>query len=308
MIRIPEYLERASRAVADAGLTPAPAAVCGSSIAPDSFKGSLDPIGRGDGPGRRLAPRPTRPTRSDSSRWPTAARARSRRSRRPRPTGSSCPSTRAIRSADRCARRSCAAATRASSSWRRRPACRALPPTSATRWPPRPSAPGQVLAAAIGLGVRDIVLGLGGSATTDGGAGLLVRARRALPRRRRGDDLPTGGGALGRAGSRRPDGRRAGTRRGAADGRLGRHQPAARASAARPRPTARRRAPTRSAGRAARREPGPLRRSARGGDRPRRSATCPAPARPAARRSACWRSPTDSRRSRSGPASRWSWS
>jgi glycerate kinase len=32
---------------------------------------------------------------------------------------------------------------------------------------------GQVLAAAIGLGARDIVLGLGGSATTDGGAGLL---------------------------------------------------------------------------------------------------------------------------------------
>jgi len=33
---------------------------------------------------------------------------------------------------------------------------------------------GQVLAAAIGLGVRDIVLGLGGSATTDGGAGLVT--------------------------------------------------------------------------------------------------------------------------------------
>ena len=33
-----------------------------------------------------------RPTRSSSSRWPTAARARSRRSRRPDPTGSSCPS------------------------------------------------------------------------------------------------------------------------------------------------------------------------------------------------------------------------
>ena len=39
------------------------------------------------------------------------------------------------------------------------------------------------LAAAIGVGVRDIVLGLGGSATTDGGTGLLTRARRTLPRR-----------------------------------------------------------------------------------------------------------------------------
>ncbi len=56
---------------------------------------------------------------------------------------------------------------------------------------------GQVLAAAVGLGVRDIVLGLGGSATTDGGAGLLS----ALGARfvdERGQDLYGGGGALGR--------------------------------------------------------------------------------------------------------------
>ena len=32
---------------------------------------------------------------------------------------------------------------------------------------------GQILAAAIGLGCREIVIGFGGSATTDGGAGLL---------------------------------------------------------------------------------------------------------------------------------------
>jgi len=54
---------------------------------------------------------------------------------------------------------------------------------------------GQVLAAAIGLGVRDIVLGLGGSATTDGGTGLLT----ALGARffdSEGRDLPLGGGAL----------------------------------------------------------------------------------------------------------------
>lgn len=54
---------------------------------------------------------------------------------------------------------------------------------------------GQILAAAIGLGCREIVLGLGGSATTDGGCGLLA----ALGARfvdADGADLPPGGGAL----------------------------------------------------------------------------------------------------------------
>ncbi|MFN8623265.1 MAG: glycerate kinase, partial [Chloroflexota bacterium] len=54
---------------------------------------------------------------------------------------------------------------------------------------------GQILAAAIGLGCTDIVLGLGGSATTDGGTGLLtalgVRFLDAS-----GRDLEPGGGAL----------------------------------------------------------------------------------------------------------------
>jgi glycerate 2-kinase len=54
---------------------------------------------------------------------------------------------------------------------------------------------GQVLAAAIGLGVRDIVLGLGGSATTDGGAGLLT-ALGARFLDAQGRDLPPGGGPL----------------------------------------------------------------------------------------------------------------
>jgi glycerate kinase len=52
---------------------------------------------------------------------------------------------------------------------------------------------GLVLAAAIGLGVRDVVLGLGGSATTDGGAGLLT----ALGARffdAAGNDIGQGGG------------------------------------------------------------------------------------------------------------------
>lgn len=56
---------------------------------------------------------------------------------------------------------------------------------------------GLILAAAIGLGARRVVLGLGGSATTDGGSGLL----RALGVRfldASGAELPMGGGALDR--------------------------------------------------------------------------------------------------------------
>lgn len=56
---------------------------------------------------------------------------------------------------------------------------------------------GLVLAAAIGLGARRIVLGLGGSATTDGGSGLLV-ALGARFLDARGHELPHGGGALAR--------------------------------------------------------------------------------------------------------------
>lgn len=55
---------------------------------------------------------------------------------------------------------------------------------------------GQVLATAIGLGCRDIVIGLGGSATTDGGAGLL-EALGARLRDANDSDLAPGGGALG---------------------------------------------------------------------------------------------------------------
>jgi len=55
---------------------------------------------------------------------------------------------------------------------------------------------GQILAAAIGLGCRRVVIGLGGSATTDGGAGLL-EALGARFLDAGGADLPPGGGALG---------------------------------------------------------------------------------------------------------------
>ena len=55
---------------------------------------------------------------------------------------------------------------------------------------------GQILAAAVGLGCRRIVLGMGGSATTDGGAGLL-EALGARFLDAGGADLAPGGGALG---------------------------------------------------------------------------------------------------------------
>ncbi len=56
---------------------------------------------------------------------------------------------------------------------------------------------GLTLAAAIGLGVRDIVLGVGGSATTDGGAGILA-ALGARLLDANGDELPPGGAMLAR--------------------------------------------------------------------------------------------------------------
>ena len=55
---------------------------------------------------------------------------------------------------------------------------------------------GQILAAAIGLGCTDIVIGLGGSASTDGGTGLL-EALGARFRDAGGADIGPGGGALG---------------------------------------------------------------------------------------------------------------
>jgi glycerate kinase len=56
---------------------------------------------------------------------------------------------------------------------------------------------GLILAAAIGLGCRRVVLGMGGSATTDGGSGLL-RALGARFLDASGEELPMGGRALAR--------------------------------------------------------------------------------------------------------------
>ena len=55
---------------------------------------------------------------------------------------------------------------------------------------------GQILAAAVGLGCREVVIGFGGSATTDGGAGLL-EALGARIRDASGADVSPGGGGLG---------------------------------------------------------------------------------------------------------------
>ncbi|MGC8634368.1 MAG: glycerate kinase [Candidatus Limnocylindrales bacterium] len=64
---------------------------------------------------------------------------------------------------------------------------------------------GLTLAAAIGLGVRDVLLGVGGSATTDGGSGILA-ALGARLLDAGGTDLPPGGAALGRLARVDPDG------------------------------------------------------------------------------------------------------
>ncbi len=59
---------------------------------------------------------------------------------------------------------------------------------------------GEVIGAAMGAGCGRIVLGVGGSASTDGGAGML-QALGALVRDRAGAPLARGGGALREAGS-----------------------------------------------------------------------------------------------------------
>jgi glycerate kinase len=56
---------------------------------------------------------------------------------------------------------------------------------------------GELIRAAVGLGARRIVLGVGGSATSDGGAGLL-QALGARLTDSAGDELPPGGAALRR--------------------------------------------------------------------------------------------------------------
>ena len=171
---------------------------------------------------------------------------------------------------------------------------------------PRPAAAlGEVIAAALDAGCTRLVLGIGGSASTDGGAGMVAAlgARlldadgRRLPRRR------------GRAGAASPGSTWPACTAGSTASRvvrgLRRRQPAARRRAAPPRSTARRRArrrTSRAAGRPRLRALGGRGRARRTGrDRPATSRGPAPPAGSASPRSPCWAPP-------SGPASTWCWS
>ena len=158
---------------------------------------------------------------------------------------------------------------------------------------------GDLLRAALDAGARSITLGLGGSATTDGGSGMLV-ALGARLLDESGEELPPGGAALARLA--RIDVERPGPAagRGRDDRRQRRDQHPRAARPARPPPTARRRAATSGRSRSwiARCCTGAGPSSRRPGAR---SPTSPGPERPAARPRPCSASPTRS----SGRASRW---
>ena len=99
------------------------------------------------------------------------------------------------------------------------------PARPAGRSPPRPAGSVSCCAAALDAGARRIVLGIGGSATTDGGAGMLqALGLRLLDAD--GADVPPGGGGAGPTG---PGGRRragSAARRCRVRRRLRRRQPA----------------------------------------------------------------------------------
>ena len=82
-----------------------------------------------------------------------------------------------------------------SSRWPRRPGSSACPGAGGPRWRRPPTAPGSCSAAALDHGAREIVLGIGGSATTDGGAGMAA-ALGARLLDQAGAGLPPGGAAL----------------------------------------------------------------------------------------------------------------
>ena len=144
---------------------------------------------------------------------------------------------------------------------------------------------GDLIRAALDAGVERITIGLGGSATTDGGSGLL----RALGVRflgRDGAELPDGGAALADLDRIDPAGLDPRLARGEAHRRLRRHEHRWSGAAARPRPTARRRAPTPRRSRSST----PRWRGSAPASRPPPAGwwpTCPARARPAARPPAC---------------------
>ena len=179
MIRIPEYVER--RAARRGGRrerrrperrTTSPAGPRRARL----VQGLARP-GRGGRGARPTAGDARRPADEIATRrrWPTAARARSRRSRRqatgcelpvdaPRPARAPAAMRRFLRHGDAGGRRAGrGVGAVAPGSW-----------TSATRWRRRRSARARSSPRRSASACADIVLGLGGSATTDGGAGLLA--------------------------------------------------------------------------------------------------------------------------------------
>ena len=193
MVRIPEYLERRR---ADLG---------GSSPATersDAPAAAHDPRDRAHpdrarllqgnphsvevaGHWRRAGGAPARTTRSRLAPWPTEARARSSRSRRPvagpggrrRPGPAGPPVHATLARAGRWA-----GGLRGDGA--RRPGCRWSRPTERDRPAPRARVPATSCRAVLDAGIREIALGIGGSATTDGGAGFSGpwAARWARPR------------------------------------------------------------------------------------------------------------------------------
>ena len=154
-------------------------------IAPDSFKGSLTSVEVARALAAGWTPRPAGRRRSSSARSPTAARAPSRRSRRPaagtwqdatvdRPAGAPDPGAlAAIR------RRHARGGRDGEASGLSRVDRTERDPAAATT-----RGTGELLRAALEAGVGAIVLGIGGSATTDGGAGCCARSAPRRPRRR----------------------------------------------------------------------------------------------------------------------------
>ena len=175
-------------------------------IAPDKFKGSLSApevasrlstglrAGFAAGPGVDLKPR--------SFQWPTAAKGPSTPPSAPASPAaaprSPAPSGQPITSRIRRPR-----TRKPSSKWRRPPDS---PSAGLRRWQ-RPNSEtaksatslgtGELIRAALDLGCRKIILGVGGSANTDAGAGVL-QGLGAVFLDKNGNELPGGGAALAR--------------------------------------------------------------------------------------------------------------
>ena len=167
-------------------------------VAPDKFKGSLSAPEAARAMARGVLAADPDAEVDLRPRWPTAARGRSR-PWSPRRAARSATSRSPARSASRSARRSACSATarRPSSRWRPRRAWCSSRATVATPRGPRPGGPASCLLAAIDAGRQRVILGIGGSATNDGGAGLgQALGYRLLDAD--GRDLEPGGGALDR--------------------------------------------------------------------------------------------------------------